>query len=418
MAGFPSLTIIVVSWNARAFLGDCLASLLAQDYPAFKVVLVDNASTDGSADWVRRQFPAVHVIENERNVGFAAGNNVALRRADTELVVLANPDITAPPDWLRHLILPMLSDPTIAVTGCKVFYPDNRLQHAGGIIRPPLATAAYRGAQQPDTGQFDVMTDVDYVIGAALAMRRSLGLFDEGYFLYYEEADLCARARRAAQRVVYVPQACLTHVESATTPKGDALYLQRMHTSRWRYLLKHYDEAMLLAETISTEAAWLAQRNPIERLAAARAYWETVRRLPSIWRDRLRDGAAPVSLSGQQQIGEALCHLRAMAWAGDETVWQGMRQLITLSEPGFRSNVSLLGPLIACFRTAWGSVAARWYLRPLLEQQSQFNELLANQLRSQQARLQMQAEEQAALAQAIAELAAEVSVSPKASTPD
>lgn len=405
MTDYPPVTLIVVSWNARAFLGDCLASLLAQDYASFKVVLVDNASTDGAAEWVRRQFPAVEVIENERNVGFAAGNNVALRRADTELVVLANPDIIVPPDWLRQLINPMLADPTIAIAGCKVFYPDGRLQHAGGIIRPPLAIAAYRGAQQPDTGQFEEMADVDYVIGAALAMRRSLGLLDEAYFLYYEEADLCARARRAGQRVVYVPQARLTHIESATTPKGDAVYLQRMHTSRWRYLLKHDDEAALLADTVPAEEVWLAQRHPVERLAAARAYWETVRCLPTIWSDRVRDGAPPVSPAGQQLIGQALHRLRAAAWAGDETVWHALRQSVTLSEPRFRSTLPLLGPLIARFRAAWGSVAVRWYLRPLLAQQSAFNELLANQLHSQQARLQMQAEEQAALAQAIAELA-------------
>ncbi|GAB4161716.1 MAG: hypothetical protein Fur0021_35180 [Candidatus Promineifilaceae bacterium] len=408
MPDYPPVTIIVVNWNARAYLGDCLSSLLAQDYALFKVVLVDNASTDGAAEWVRWQFPAVEVIENEQNVGFAAGNNIALRRADTELVVLANPDITAPPDWLRQLISPMLADPTIGIAGCKVFYPDGRLQHAGGILRPPLATAAYRGAQQADTGQFEEMADVDYVIGAALAMRRSLGLLDEGYFLYYEEADLCARARRAGQRVVYVPQACLTHIESATTPKGDAVYLQRMHTSRWRYLLKHGDEAALLADTVPAEEAWLAQRHPVERLAAAWAYWETVRHLPAIWNDRVRDGAIPISQAGQQQLGEALCHLHAMAWAGDETVWKAMRQIVTLSEPRFRSNFPLLGALIARFRAGWGSVAVRWYLRPLLAQQSAFNELLANQLHSQQVRLQMQAEEQAALAQAIAELAAAV----------
>ncbi len=408
MTSYPPVTVIVVNWNARAYLGDSLASLLAQDYGPFQVTLVDNASTDGSAPWVRQQFPAVHVIENERNVGFAAANNAALRQADTEFVVLANPDIVAPPDWLRQLITPMLADPRVAVAGCKVFYPDGRLQHAGGIIRPPLATAAYYGAQQPDTGQFDAIADVDYVIGAALAMRRSLGLLDEGYFLYYEEADLCARARRAGHRVIYVPQARLTHVESGTTPKGDALYLQRMHTSRWRYLLKHYDETMLLAETVRAEEAWLTQRHPTERLAAARAYWETVRRLPPIWVDRARDGALPVSQAGQQQIGLALHRLRAMAWAGDDTAWQAMRQKMTLSEPRFHSDVPLLGPLIARFRAAWGSVAVRWYLRPLREQQSQLNELVANQLHSQQVRLAMQAEEQAALAQDIAEFAAEV----------
>ena len=405
MTVWPPVTIIVISWNARAFLGDCLTSLLAQDYPDFHVVLVDNASPDGAAAWVREAFPAVRVVENERNVGFAAGNNTALRHLTTEFAVLANPDIVAPPDWLRRLITPMLTDATIGIAGSKLFYPDGRLQHAGGRILLPRAQAAYRGARQADTGQFDTLADVDYVIGAALAMRRSIGLLDEGYFLYYEEVDLCARARRAGYRVVYVPQARLTHIESATTPR-DVVYLQRMHTSRWRYLLKHGDEAMLLTATATAERAWLAACGAEERLAAARAYWETLRHLPAIWDARVRDGAEPLSPGGRQRMGILLQELRALAWVGEQEAWAALQRHMVVQERPFHSAVPLVGPLIARLRAAWSNVAVRWHVRPLLAQQNRFNELAANALHSQQARLAMQAEEQAALAQDIAELSA------------
>ncbi len=404
-ASLPAVTVIVLNWNAAGYLEACLASLLAQDYPAFRVLVVDNASTDDSLARARARFPDVPVIASRENAGFAAGNNLALKQLETPIAVLANPDIVVEPGWLSALIAPFLSDPRVGIAGGQTRYPDGTLQHAGGLIRPPQAIAAYR---RPSPDEPAAMIDVDYVIGATLAVRRELlervGPLDEGFFLYYEEADLCARARRAGYRVVYVPAARLVHVESATTPRGDATYLRRLHTSRWRYLLKHADEASLLGETMPAEVAWLAERNAVERQAAAIAYLATLGRLPEILAARGRDGAAPFDPDAAERAGLALERLFAVALAGDRAPLDALSAGQTVKEPPIRSRL----PLVARLRERWVNLATRWYVRALWEQQNRFNELVVNRLADQQARLRAQAADHAALARGIAELEAEI----------
>lgn len=403
----PSVTIIVLNWNAAPFLANCLTSLYAQDYPNFQIVVVDNASTDNSLQLLKEQFPDLRLIENLTNDGFSAGNNRALRHLTSDIAVLANPDIVAAADWLRQLITPLLTDSTIGIAGCKVFYPDGRLQHVGGILLPPQAIANYRGWLETDIGQYDHLYEADYVIGAALAIRRTLleqiGEMDEGYFLYYEEADWCIRAKRAGYRVVVVPASHLTHIESATTPKNNPIYFQRMHSSRWRYLLKHYSPEMLLQETMPAEHNWLTQRDSIERLAAAHAYWHTLHTLPHILTSRTTHGNLPLTLNQQVQLRQALYTLWQQAHTPDLRLLHTLQNRAILSEPIFVSTFPLLGKLIATFRTHWNNIATRWYLRPILQQQSRYNQLLTQQLHHQQQRLHQQAEELLLLQQAIAE---------------
>ena len=169
-----------------------------------------------------------------------------MRTCPADVAVVLNTDITVPPDWLTHLVAPMMADPAIGIAGCKLYYPGGRtIQHAGGYITAPQAWPGHYGLNDEDQGQHDALRDVDYVIGAALAVKRAaleqIGLFDEGYFLYYEDVDLCQRARRAGYRVVYIPDAWLTHLESATTVKGSPAYLEQFSCGRWRFILKHYD---------------------------------------------------------------------------------------------------------------------------------------------------------------------------------
>ena len=347
----PAMTVIVVNWNARAYLPACLDSLLGQAYPDYEVALVDNASTDGSVAMVRRRYPQVRVLEQEENKGFAAGNNAAIREARGEIIVLANPDIVAEPDMLAQLAAVMEKDATVGIAGCKVFYPDGRLQHAGGVLPMPQAIASYRGYLEADQGQYDGVADVDYVIGAALAIRRGVaeevGLLDEGFFMYYEEADWCARARRQGFRVVYVPQAQLTHVESATTPKEDSQYLRRFHRSRWRYLLKHAPLDTLLSETMPAEMAWLGRINRLEKAAVADAYLRTVQRLVDIMAARTGDGNTAFSYEGQVALFAGLRRLRDMAWRVGGMTEAPELERWQVREPAFTSNVPLLGGAIS-----------------------------------------------------------------------
>ena len=314
----PAVTLIVLNYNGRFLLNACLTALLNLDYPHFEVILVDNASNDDSISFVKQHFPRVAIILNNDNRGYAAGNNAALRQVQTPFAILVNPDIVVKPDWLRQFIIPMLTDARIGIAGCKLVYPDGvTLQHAGGVIRPPRAAPDHFGARQPDTGQFDALQDVEYVIGAALAVRletiTAIGLLDEGFFLYFEDADWCTRARRAGWRVVYLPQATAVHDESAIAGQEGRDYLRRFHTSRWRYLLKHTDPQFLLDATYPAEADWLAQCGVFERQAAVQAYRLTLNKLPEIFKRRTEDGNSEVTAAAQNQIAQSLLDLRRLA---------------------------------------------------------------------------------------------------------
>ncbi len=287
----PKITLVVLTWNSHQFLRDCITSALQQDYPDFSILLLDNGSTDGTVQLVREHFPTVQIVENHANLGFAAGNNVGLRQAKTPFVVLINPDVELAPNWLSQLIEPMVADPEIGVAGCKVYQPGGEvLQHAGGYITFPQALSGHYGLGGVDYGQHDEIRDVDYVIGAAIAIRRevidSVGLLDEGFFLYYEDVDYCQRVRAAGYRVTYIPNAQLVHMESSTTIKGSASYYGHVHASRWRYMLKHYTPEILLEATVSAERAWLLSRAHDERLGLQYAYSNAQRRLPYLWQRR------------------------------------------------------------------------------------------------------------------------------------
>lgn len=291
----PSVTLVVLNWNGRSLLPDCLHAL--QAFPAH-IVVVDNASSDDSVALVRQQFPQVELLLSSQNLGFAGGNNLALRRVQTEFVGLVNPDVILQADWLEKILAPMLADPTMGIAGCKLFYPgqERLLQYAGGYITPPLAMPGHYGLREPDTGQHDLLRDVGYVIGAACLVRRTAlaqaGLLDEGYFLYYEDVDWCAAFRQAGYRVVYVPEAVGIHLESASTQKESFAYLQRFHTGRWRFMLKHYAPEMLVQESFAAEKNWPGADNKELWQALAFAYREVLGQLPAIWQNRVQAGEA------------------------------------------------------------------------------------------------------------------------------
>jgi len=240
---------------------------------------------------------------------------------------------------------------------------------------------------------------MEYVIGAAVALRRTMldeiGLMDEGYFLFFEDVDLCARARRAGYRVVYEPGATGIHVESATAAKGSFAYLHRFHSGRWRYLLKHFPAAEIIRETFPAEMVWLDGLAPIERRAVSLAWLSTQRQLPQILSARAQQGEGVLSAAETASIGEGLAALRqkALAASFDGTGLARLSAAAELRERPFVSSMPLVGPLIATFRTAWNNVASRWYLGHLMTQQNAFNRLAVDEME----RLERELREQMAL---------------------
>ena len=381
----PTLSVIILNWNGRPYLESCLVSLEAQTLAPDRIILVDNGSSDGSVAFVRERFPLVSIRENGGNLGFAAGNNTALRDEASGIVVLLNPDVVLSPDALSTMVAAMTADATIGVIGCKLWYPGGELiQHAGGHITHPQALPRHDGIGERDEGQYEVARDVEYVIGAAAALRVSMldqiGLMDEGFFLYFEDVDLCTRAHQAGYRVVYLPQATAIHVESATAVRGSFAYLQRFHAGRWRYLLKHFPAEEMAGPTLAAEADWLDRLAGPERRAVSLAYLTTMRHLPAIWAAREKEGGGPVSPEVQTAVASGLAslHARATHFSAEQPAL--LAAAAELRERPFTSSVPVLGPLLARLRAAWNNVASRWYLNHLMIQQSEFNRLAAREI--------------------------------------
>jgi GT2 family glycosyltransferase len=228
----PRVTVIVVSWNALGLLQKCLPSVVASRYPNFEVVLADNGSSDGSAEWVEKTFPDVRVLRHGANLGFCAGNNRALEQTEGDYAVLLNNDVEVDPDWIAHLVDAADSDPRIAAAQPKLLQFDNRTRFeyagaAGGHLDRfgyPFARGRVFFDLEEDTGQYDQAADIFWATGAALLLRRSaldeVGLLDEAFEFHMEEIDLCWRLRSAGYRIVVAPLARAFHVGGGSLSPG------------------------------------------------------------------------------------------------------------------------------------------------------------------------------------------------------
>ncbi len=263
------LAIVIVSWNVRGLLEACLASV----YENLKgsnlrggVWVVDNASTDGSAEMVRERFPQARLMANETNVGFAAANNQALRArgfASAEshelprYVLLLNPDTEVLGDALTTMVGFLDENPHAGVAGAKLLYPDGQLQHSAFAF-PTLAQAffdffplQYRLLNSRLNGRYPRRLyeggepfPIDHPLGAALMARgeaiQEVGLLDERFFIYCEEIDWCMRMRKAGWDVYCVPRAEVVHHEAKSTRQVRGEMFVALWRSRYLLFEKHY----------------------------------------------------------------------------------------------------------------------------------------------------------------------------------
>ena len=327
-------SIIIVSWNGEAYLGSCLNAVLAQTSSDDEVIVVDNGSTDGSVTLVRERYPRVHLIENGRNLGFAGGCNTGLRAAQGDVLFMVNQDAALWDGWLE-VMCEAIADCTVGVVGCKLLYPDGQtIQHVGGIIRWPRAVPDHWEYGEQDGRLRNEPVDVDYVTGAAWGFRRDImeqvGELDEGYWPgYYEEVDYCFRAREAGRRVVYVPAAQATHIESTTLGQGSEAFYRAFHRGRLRFVLKRLSPERFLCDFVPAERSWLKEKLVRrERLAMGQVYLAALMMVPTIYAAREEVGLP--SFDVLQQVTEALADLRA-------EVWSRPSSLQVSGEPGERS---------------------------------------------------------------------------------
>jgi N-acetylglucosaminyl-diphospho-decaprenol L-rhamnosyltransferase len=250
------LEVVIVSYRCGPMVRECLRSL-HEHAPArgLRVTVVDNASGDGTADVVRREFPDVRLIALDENVGFSAANNLVLRETTAEYVLVLNPDTRLCEGTLETLLRLMDANSRVGIAGCRLVQEDGTFDHAarrsfptpasalghflrvGRSGRAPAALAAYRA---PDVEE----GPVDAVNGAFMLMRRTMldeiGLFDEGYWMYMEDLDLCYRAAQAGWITWYEPSVEAVHVKAGTSGHHRRLRLNyAFHYGMYRYYRAH-----------------------------------------------------------------------------------------------------------------------------------------------------------------------------------
>jgi len=220
---WPRVAIVVLNWNGREVLEDCVRSIYALSYAPLEVVVVDNGSTDGSAEMVRNRFPDCVVIQNETNLGFAKGNNQGIELAldrGNDYVMALNNDTLLDPESLTLLVQRAESDPQIAAVSPKIYFedPSDRLWFAGGTFSYWKGRNGHVGYRQKDCPAWNVPREAQFISGCVLlASRRAwrkIGCFDESLFVYSEDVDWSLRAQKSGFKLFYEPRAVVWHRES------------------------------------------------------------------------------------------------------------------------------------------------------------------------------------------------------------
>jgi GT2 family glycosyltransferase len=251
------LSIIVVSWNTRELLRACLDSVLANP-PAcsYDVWVVDNDSSDGSAEMVQTAYPQVHLIVNAENVGFAGANNQAIRASNGRYLLLLNPDTDVQPDGLTSLVAFLEQHPEAGGAGSLLLNPDRSLQLSCHPL-PSLSRELWRllhgdrllayAVYPMDAWDVETPRPVDIVQGASLMLRRDIldrvGLLDDSYFMYSEEVDLCYRIKKAGWQLYWVPQSKVIHYGGQSTKQVAADMFIELYRGKLAYFRKNYGRA-------------------------------------------------------------------------------------------------------------------------------------------------------------------------------
>jgi len=240
----PTVSIIILNYNAGDLLTDCVDSILHTNYPNYEVIVVDNASKDDSHQKCKEKFPSVTLIENSENLGYCEGNNVGIRNAKGDFVVILNPDTLVDPDWLRELIAAYrkygdgLYQPKFLTT------TDHRILMSTGNMIQLFGFGYSRGKGQVDTGFFDKIEQIGYASGTCLFTSNeiitSLGQFDSFLFAYHDDLDLGWRALLQGIKSYYVPTSIVYHPPEGFSFKWSPFKFYLLERNRLYCILTHY----------------------------------------------------------------------------------------------------------------------------------------------------------------------------------
>jgi len=248
----PLVSIIILNWNGKEHLETCLPSVIGQTYEDIETIVVDNGSTDGSIEYVKQNYDTVKLVCNSTNVGFAEGNNVGIRAASGEYVVVLNNDTEVDKNWISSFVKVAEENPDAGMFACKIlsYYDRKQIDCVGHLIYPDGLSRG-RGRGEVDEGQYDTIEEVAFPSGCAALYRREMldqiGLFDGDFFIYVEDSDLGIRGRLAGWKCLYAPDAVVYHKYSATMggySPGKAIMIER---NRIWFVTKNLPVAMVIS---------------------------------------------------------------------------------------------------------------------------------------------------------------------------
>lgn len=252
------LSIVIICWNDWQVIENCLRSISESTHNLkYEVIVSDNGSTDGSVEKIRQQFPGVRLLENGANLGFARGNNVGIRQAHGEYVLILNPDTIIHDGSFDRWIEFAERHPEAGAFGCRVLNPDGTYQRSGrpfptisryliaalglrflGHLKRPVLLDEYEGWKG------DTEREVDWQSGCCLMLRaellNKLGGFDERFFYQFEEVDLCRRVWGAGYRIRFTPDVTITHLGGQSVNRFPVRFAVEVCRNGYRYFYKHY----------------------------------------------------------------------------------------------------------------------------------------------------------------------------------
>jgi GT2 family glycosyltransferase len=288
-----SVDVSVVSWNSWPHLRNMLPALAAQDYPAYRIVVVDNASSDATAESVEAHFPDVTVIRSERNGGYTAGNNACFARSKSRYVAVVNPDARPEPGWLRALVRALEAEPNAALATSKVLLASDPTRVNACGLDVHISGIAFCRGLSDEQHRYVETEQVAAVSGAAFVARRDvleeIGGLDERFFMYMEDTELSMRAQLAGYSVVMSPRSRVVHDYALSVPPRKFYYLERnrvymlVNVFRWRTL------ALMLPSLLLAEAGvwcYAARSGPRMLRAKAHAYASVITSVPAMLRRR------------------------------------------------------------------------------------------------------------------------------------
>ncbi len=251
------VSIIIVAWNVRKLLYDCLESVFEQTQGIeFEVIYVDNASEDGSVEMVRKEFPEVQIIENEENKGFIKANNQAIEIAEARYILLLNSDTIILDNAIAKTMKFADENPDAALVGCKVLYPDGRLQTncfmypsamnmflSATYLSKLFSCNRFFGRETMEWWDYSDVREIEANTGCYSLVRREaidqVGVMDERYFVYGDDADWCCRFTKAGWKVMFTPEPQIIHYHGQTTKSKKREFQLQLFGSKLIFMLLH-----------------------------------------------------------------------------------------------------------------------------------------------------------------------------------